>query len=298
MSANIVKLTNPKDKLIVSQEFMTQFNAALATCEEIGAEFKHELDYVTGLVVDEENIQAVKKERTAHNAVFKEYDEQRKTIKNAVNAPYDAFNKAYKKNVADVHSEIDEAYKRKIAEYEDKLIADKTANVKAYFDECLAASGIDGGFFTFDTIGLKINLSASENKLKDEIKAFIDRIGDDLNLIKTQAHADEVLYEYQNRQGASYLNVSRAIQAVTNKYAAIEATKAREAERQAQRQAAAQAEKRVEQAAIPEPLEAPKPIAPSEKPVRVKFWVEAEPSKIRALKDFMNNGGIKYGNLK
>lgn len=93
MSTEIIKLTNPKDKLIVTKEFMEQFNAALATCEEIGAEFKHELKYVEGLIVTEENIQAIKKERTAHNAAFQEYDDQRKVIKGALNAPYDTFNK-------------------------------------------------------------------------------------------------------------------------------------------------------------------------------------------------------------
>jgi RNase H-fold protein (predicted Holliday junction resolvase) len=301
MSTEIIKLTNPKDKLIVTKEFMEQFNAALATCEEIGAEFKHELKYVEGLIVTEENIQAIKKERTAHNAAFQEYDDQRKVIKGALNAPYDTFNKAYKENVGDIHKDIDAAYKRKIAEYEDKLIAQKTEEVKAYYDEYLAASGIVenyGKFFNFETIGLKINLSASENKLREEVEAFIDRIGDDLALIKTQEHADEILYDYKRVGGSSYLSASTAIRSIDEKYKTIEAEKARAAERQARQQAQKEAEKKVEDAVpIPEPLEAPKPLsspAPSEKIVTVKFTVKATMSKMKALKQFLIDGGYDY----
>lgn len=300
MSTEIIKLTNPDDNMSVAQAFMEQYNSALAACENIKVEFEKELEYVKSLAATEDSLQAIKKQKAEHNKVFNEYDAQRKVIKKAVSAPYDFFNEKFAECIKSLHKRIDEEYKRKTAEVTDKLIAEKTENVRAYYDEYLAASGIVedyGKFFSFETIGLKINLSANENKLREEVKAFIDRIGDDLALIETQEHADEIIYDYKRVGGGSYLSASTAIRSVDAKYKAIEETKAREAERQARRQAAAQAEKRVEQAAIPEPLEAPKSITKEEKPVRVKFWVEAKPSEIRALKEYMNNGGIKYGNL-
>lgn len=297
MSTEIIKLTNPDDNLVVAQDFVKQYKGAIAACESIKTEFEKEFEYVKSLAPTAESLQAIKKQKVDHNKVFEEYDAQRKTIKKAVNAPYDLFNDKYTECVKKIHEQIDAEYKNKISEVTDKLIAEKTESIKAYYDECVAASGIVdnyGEFFGFETVGLKINLSASENKLKEETKAFIDRISDDLKLIETQEHKDEILYEYKKS-----LNVSGSITVVANRYKAIEAEKAREAERKAKQQAQEMAEKKVEQATvpIPEPLEAPKPISPptpSEDVVTVKFRVRANMAKIKELKQFLINGGYDF----
>lgn len=56
--------------------------------------------------------------------------------------------------------------------------------------------------------------------LKEQAKAFIDKIVDDLNLIKTQEHKAEILVEYKQT-----LNVAQAITIVINRFKAIEEEK-------------------------------------------------------------------------
>ena len=74
------------------------------------------------------------------------------------------------------------------------------------------------------------------NKLKETIKSNLDKIMDDLKLIATQEHKDEILYEYKRS-----LNVSVAITSVTERYKAIEEEKARAEAERAEREKAEQA---------------------------------------------------------
>lgn len=131
MSTEIIKLTNPKDKLIVSQEFTSQYNNALAVCDKIKAEFEEEARLIDNLIVTEENIQIVKKQREAHNKAFDELDTQRKTIKKAYNTPVKNFEDKFKQTVKAAHETTKGKYDKLIAEYDNKLITEKTESVKA-----------------------------------------------------------------------------------------------------------------------------------------------------------------------
>ena len=61
--------------------------------------------------------------------------------------------------------------------------------------------------------------------LKEQAKAFVDKIADDLNLIETQEHKAEILVEYKQT-----LNVSQAITTVTNRFKDIEEEKKKQEE--------------------------------------------------------------------
>lgn len=176
--------------------------------------------------------------------------------------------------------------KHKIDSVENELKAQKAAEVKSYFDEYLQSKGID--FVTFESAHINVTLSASMKSLKEQAKAFIDKIADDLALIDTQEHKDEILYEYKQS-----LNVSNAITTVANRYKAIEAAKAAEEERKAREQAAAEAAAKVEAVAPP----TVEPIAPpveEEKTYTLKFTVRGTMPQLKALKEFLNNGGYNY----
>lgn len=65
-------------------------------------------------------------------------------------------------------------------------------------------------------------MTVTLKKLRETIKAFLDKVMDDIKLIAVQEHKDEILYEYKQT-----LNVSAAITSVTERYKAIEAERAR-----------------------------------------------------------------------
>ena len=177
--------------------------------------------------------------------------------------------------------------KGKIDAVESVVKAEKAKEVEEYFNEYRDSKHVD--FVSFKDAGITVNLSVSKKKLKEQAAAFLDKICDDLTLIDTQEHKEEILYEYKKS-----LNVSSAITMVTARCKAIEEAKAREAERQAQ----LDAEKRVAQAvdeAIEKtadvPLSAPsveEPATCDEEPeLALTFTVRGMRAKLKAFKEFV-----------
>lgn len=244
------------------------------------------VDFALRLVCTEDTVKDVKKVRSELNKELAEYEASRKAVKKAILTPYEQFEVVYKDCVSDTYKKADTELKRKIDSVENELKAQKAAEVKAYFDEYLQSKGID--FVTFESAHINVTLSASMKSLKEQAKAFIDKIADDLALIDTQEHKDEILYEYKQS-----LNVSNAITMVTYRYKAIEEAKAREEERKAREQAAAEAAAKVEAVAPP----TVEPIAPpveEEKTYTLKFTVRGTMPQLKALKEFLNNRGYDY----
>ena len=93
------------------------------------------------------------------------------------------------------------------------------------------------------------------------------------------------------------MNVSAAIKTVTNRYKAIEEAKAREEERKAREQAEAEATAKVEsvvEAVAPPTVEPIAPPVEEEKTYPTKFIVRGTMPQLKALKEFLNNGGYDY----
>lgn len=254
--------------------------------QQVKEEVAAKVDFALRLVCTEDTVKDVKKVRSELNKEFAEYEASRKAVKKAILTPYEQFEVVYKDCVSDTYKKADTELKHKIDSVENELKAQKAAEVKSYFDEYLQSKGID--FVTFESAHINVTLSASMKSLKEQAKAFIDKIADDLALIDTQKHKDEILYEYKQS-----LNVSNAITTVANRYKAIEAAKAAEEERKAREQAAAEAAAKVEAVAPP----TVEPIAPpveEEKTYTLKFTVRGTMPQLKALKEFLNNGGYDY----
>jgi hypothetical protein len=254
--------------------------------QQVKEEVAAKVDFALRLVCTEDTVKDVKKVRSELNKEFAEYEASRKAVKKAILTPYEQFEVVYKDCVSDTYKKADTELKHKIDSVENELKAQKAAEVKSYFDEYLQSKGID--FVTFESAHINVTLSASMKSLKEQAKAFIDKIADDLALIDTQEHKDEILYEYKQS-----LNVSNAITTVANRYKAIEAAKAAEEERKAREQAAAEAAAKVEAVAPP----TVEPIAPpveEEKTYTLKFTVRGTMPQLKALKEFLNNGGYDY----
>ena len=258
--------------------------------QTIKAEVTAKVNDALSLVCTEDTVKSVKAVRAELNKELEDFEERRKSVKKAIMSPYEAFESVYKDCISDTYKKADIELKAKIDSVENELKAQKTADVKAYFDEYLQSKGVD--FVTFDNAHINITLSASMKSLKEQSKAFIDRICDDLNLIDTQEHKDEILYHYKKIDGMTFLNASKTIMLVNEKFKAIEAEKAREEERKAKEQSKAEAVAKVE-ALTPPTVE---PIAPpvEEEPIfQMTFTVKGTKSQLKAVKDFIIQKGIE-----
>lgn len=258
--------------------------------QEVKAEITAKVEQALSLVCTEDTVKDVKKVRSDLNKELKDYEECRKAVKKAIMTPYEQFEAVYKDCISDTYKKADTELKGKIDSVENELKEQKKAEVKGYFDEYLTATGID--FVTFENANINVTLSASMKSLKEQAKAFVDKIVDDLNLIDTQEHKDEILYEYKQS-----LNVSNAITTVTNRYKAIEEAKAREEERKAREQAEAEAAAKVEEvveAVAPPTVEPIAPPVEEEKTYTLKFTVRGTMPQLKALKEFLKNGGYDY----
>ena len=258
--------------------------------QEVKAEVTAKVEQALSLVCTEDTVKDVKKVRSDLNKELKDYEESRKAVKTAIMKPYNDFEEIYKDCISDTYKKADTELKGKIDSVENELKEQKKAEVKGYFDEYLTATGID--FVTFENANINVTLSASMKSLKEQAKAFVDKIVDDLNLIDTQEHKDEIMYEYKQS-----LNVSNAITTVANRYKAIEEAKAREEERKAREQAEAEAAAKVEsvvEAVAPPTVEPIAPPVEEEKTYTLRFTVRGTMPQLKALKEFLNNGGYDY----
>lgn len=250
---------------------------------EVKAEVTAKVEQALSLVCTEDTVKDVKKVRSELNKELKDYEERRKTVKKAIMTPYEQFETVYKDCISDTYKKADTELKGKIDSVENELKEKKRKEVWYYFEELCEANSLD--FITFENANINVTLSASMKSLKDQARNFVFKIVDDLTLIDTQEHKDEILYEYKQS-----LNVSNAITTVTNRYKAIEAAKARE---QAEAESAAKVEEVVEAVAPP----TVEPIAPpveEEKTYTLKFTVRGTMPQLKALKEFLNNGGYDY----
>lgn len=269
---------------------VTQLPIIVEQLHEVKAEVTAKVEQALSLVCTEDTVKDVKKVRSELNKELKDYEDRRKAVKTAIMKPYNDFDEIYKDCISDTYKKADAELKNKINSVENELKAQKTVFVKAYFDEYLQSKGID--FVTFENAHINVTLSASIKSLKEQAKAFIDKIADDLALINTQEHKDDILYEYK-----ASLNVSVAITTVTNRYKAIEEAKAREEERKAREQAEAEAVAKVEkvvEAVAPPTVEPIAPPVEEEKIYTTKFIVRGTMLHLKALKEFLNNGGYDY----
>ena len=172
------------------------------------------------LVCTEDTVKEIKVLRADLNKDFKELEEKRKSVKKQVLSPYEQFEEVYKKYVSDKFKNADVELKNKIDEVEDNLKKEKELEIITYFNEYLQSKSID--FITYEMANINVTLSASLKSLKEQAKAFIDRVSDDLALIDTQEFKSEILVEYKRS-----LNVSQAITTVSARLKAIEEEKAK-----------------------------------------------------------------------
>jgi hypothetical protein len=235
-------------------------------------------------------VKAVKKARAELGAEFKSWEEKRKEVKKAVITPYEKFEEVYNDCISNSYKTADKLLKQRIDEVEQELKSKKAAEVRDYFEEYLASKDID--FVTYEQAGINVTLSASLKSLKEQAKAFIDKIVSDLALIETFTDLKaEILVEYKKS-----LNVSDAITGVKARAKAVQEEQARQ-EAEAEKRAAEAQRVEAIKAAIPEApaaVEAPAEVQQEEPKLTLRSTVKATKTKLRELKQFLDEGGYTY----
>lgn len=319
---------NDKEEMIIVNDnqdliVINQLPVISEQLDKVKAEIQRRTAFADTVTVSEENRQEIKKMRAAMNAEKSRLDEVYKTALEKVIAPIQAVQDKYKDCVG-LYTKANSQLKAKIDVIEDGLKLAKENSVKEYFEELVTAKNID--FISFEQLGLKITLSVSEKKLKEQVNNIVERVATDLKAIDIQEDKEEVLIEYKK-----HLNVSEAVSTVAARHKAIQAEKERKikqeeqlAKRIAAEQAVAEAvaEAARQQAQVQSESDNVKPVQTVKEPVHVEqqltppqvelnkypfnfsAYIEATSKdeaieKLREFKpkliEFMESEGVHYG---
>lgn len=240
-----------------------------------------------------ETVKEVKRIRAELNKERSAAEAARKSIKAQIMKPYEDFEAVYRECISDAYNAADQQLKTMINDTEGQLKERKRLALYSYYTEHAAAAGLDIGTWPFERTGIEIRLSASDASLKREADAWIDQRRADLEAIDGMEGADEILAEYIKAP-----DLARAVQAVKARREALERARAQREARQ--KEEAARQEKAQEIAAqMPQEAPAPVPVPEEEEPQEeaqlfVRFTVWGTRAQLKALKQFLTEGGYRY----
>lgn len=275
-----------KDLIIIKQ--LPQIEEHL---KELSTEIDKKVKNAKSLICTEESVKTIKQVRADLNKEFKELETQRKNVKEQILAPYMQFEEVYKTYISEKYKSADIDLKQKIESTENELKRQKEQEIKDYFEEYKTANEID--FVNYEQAKINVTLTASKKSLKEQVKMFIDKIRDDLQLIKIQECKEEILVEYKQN-----LNVSKSIQDVANRHKLLEEEKKRQEEKLKELEEVSKLANANISNEIPstaqEILAKPTVEEKQEEILTLKFTVKGTRSKLKELKKFLEEGGYDY----
>lgn len=252
--------------------------SGISTIESNMAEVKKQAlaikEHYEKLVITEDMIPEIKKEKAEVNKAKGAVSDYRKNIVKDFNKPLEEFvnlAKETEKSLSDTYNSIND----QVAKYEDEIKLKKEEEIKAYFAEYAAYLQLD--FVPYERAGVNVTLSASSKSLKTTVKTFLDKVKEDLDLIDTQDHKAEILAEYKQT-----LDVSKSILTVKDRI-----------EREEKEKAKIEVKREVPNVQVEEIVHAPKEI--KEEPIyTMTFKVEGTIQQLKKIKEFLEKEGIKY----
>lgn len=253
----------------------------------LSLEIDEKVNKAMSLVVCEDTIKEVKKVRAELNSDFKELENQRKLVKEQVLTPYDNFEKIYKSCVTEKFKNADNNLKNKINAVEEEQKEIKRNEVKEYFKELATSLHLDWineNEMYYSMANINVTLTASMKSLKESAKSFLEKINDDMNLIQTQEHKEEIEIEYKK-----CLNVSKAITEVKERYKQLEIIEQQKTKQEEIRKIEEEKKQEVEEMII-----APAKEIKQEKIYELSFKVKGTKEQLMNLKQFLEGGGYDY----
>jgi len=305
MSEAVGLIESKREQLILVEQLPIIKNQLM----QLKPEIQKMVDEALALEVNEETVGEIKKARARLNKKFTELETRRAQIRDSVSAPYEAFMQVYKDCVTYPFKKADAALGSGVKSVEDELKLITESEIRNHFAEYAASVGHPD--IPYERAGINVTLSASKKSLKEKSVTFIDRIASEKSIILEMDFADEIMVEYNK----AYM-LKASMDTVKQRHKEIEEAEQRRqaaliAEQQRKEAAAALAATVARQKREDAPEERPIIItAPVEEKVpestpvlekdpneivTVSFTVTTSRAKIRALREFMIQEGIKYG---
>lgn len=246
-------------------------------------------DYYKHVTFTPETLKNAKDEKADVNKFKTKVKSFVKEVETKWNKPLENFKKDVKSTVEILESTY-ETINNQVLKYENETKENIKKLCISFFNEYSVSKNID--FLEFEKMNMNITLGLATEKgqltkkAREEITLFIDKVVDDIKLIETQDNNDEIMIEYKKD-----LNVSRAITEVKERHIALE--KAKE-EKENKKEQELTDEAMLEKI---DSLTAPKEEVIEENQeeiLEISFKVRGTRTKLKALKEFLDNGGYDY----
>lgn len=273
-----------------------QMPKVFSQLEKIGEYIDEQTKDIDILECTEENKQEIKNRRTEINNTLKLLDDKRKEIKTTLLEPYEIFNKKYEEECKGKLLSASEILKTKIDSIEEQQKQEKEEELRGFANQHILAYSLQD-IIKYEDIGLNVTLSASMKSLKEEALKFIEKISNDVELIKLEEYSDEILLEYINNRG----NYAQSKLNVLNRHKQLDAIKNIQESKQEKEKQEEKVVNNVESALYEfnedtskYEILMPKEIIDDEDILKVTFTIETTKSNIIELKKWLNERGIKY----
>ena len=289
---NINEEENTEEKIDVNEIVkIEQMPKVFSQLEKIGEIIKKKTSDLDKLECTEANKQEVKSRRTEINNTLALLEAKKKEIKNKLLEPYNVFEEKYNKECKEKLQNASSILTEKINAIEIQQKLEKEQELREFADEYFNHYMIKD-VVKFEDIGLNITLSASIKSLKEQTKAFCERISNDLKLIDLEEYKDEIVIEYLKN-----LDFAKSKMLVVERHRQLEEIKKREEELKAQQEQEQEVVEKVEE--VVEEIKPPVEIIDVEAQeveeiFTATFTVKTTKVKLKALKNFMESEGIEY----
>lgn len=178
------------------------------TLTVISDEIDREIATAMAIEKSEDNLGLIKDTRANLNNIKKNLEERRKFIKNEILQPYEDFMGVYKPLVLDKLDNADVVLKGVADNIQDAKKEKKKNTIGAFAKEYIEFYGLNG-IVSVENILPDILLSKSEKSMKEAVKKKLEGIHDDIELIKQEEYAEEIMVEYL--KGFDYIHSKLAI---------------------------------------------------------------------------------------
>ena len=289
---NINEEKNTEEKIDVNEIVkIEQMPKVFSQLEKIGEIIKKKTSDLDKLECTEANKQEVKSRRTEINNTLALLEAKKKEIKNKLLEPYNVFEAKYNEECKEKLQNASSILTEKINAIEIQQKLEKEQELREFADEYFNHYMIKD-VVKFEDIGLNITLSASIKSLKEQTKAFCERISNDLKLIDLEEYKDEIVIEYLKN-----LDFAKSKMLVIERHRQLEEIKKREEELKAQQEQEQEVVEKVEE--VVEEIKPPVEIIDVEAQeveeiFTATFTVKTTKAKLKALKNFMESEEIEY----
>lgn len=289
---NINEEENTEEKIDVNEIVkIEQMPKVFSQLEKIGEIIKKKTSDLDKLECTEANKQEVKSRRTEINNTLALLEAKKKEIKNKLLEPYNVFEEKYNKECKEKLQNASSILTEKINNIEVQQKLEKEQELREFADEYFSHYMIKD-VVKFEDIGLNITLSASIKSLKEQTKAFCERISNDLKLIDLEEYKDEIVIEYLKN-----LDFAKSKMLIVERHRQLEEIKKREEELKAQQEQEQEVVEKVEE--VEEEIKPPVEIIDVEAQeveeiFTATFTVKTTKAKLKALKNFMESEEIEY----